>query len=63
MGEVSRLDNTDGMLCMGLSHLPDLPDGVFSNIILQDSVIVVATILITIVTVSATCNYYNTDNI
>ena len=60
LGEVSRLDNTDGVICMGLSHLPDLPDGVSSDVILQDSVIIVTTIVIPII---ATCKYYNTDNI
>ena len=40
--EVSRLDNTDGVICIPLSHLPDLPEGVSIDIdiILQDGIII-----------------------
>ena len=58
LGEVRRLDNTDGVTSMGLSHLPDLPDGVSSDVILQYGVIIITTIVILIIT---TCNYYNTE--
>ena len=60
LGEVSRLDNTDSVLLMGLSHSPDIPDGVSSDVILQDCIIIVITIVIS---VKATCNYINTEQI
>ena len=58
LGEVSRLDNTDSVLLMGLSHSPDIPDGVSSDVIFQDGVRILFTNV-----VKATCNYYNIDNI
>ena len=46
---------------MGNSHFPDIPDGVSSDVILQDDVVPVITIVISVIVI-ATCNYYNTDN-
>ena len=61
LGKVSRLDHTDGVGRSDLPHFPDLPDGVSSNVILQDDVVAVITIVISVIVI-ATCNYYNTDN-
>ena len=60
LGEVSRLDNTNCEIIINISHFPDLPDGVSSDVILQYGVIIVLTIVIS---VKATCKYYNTDNL
>ena len=56
LGEVSSLDNTDSMPCIasGLSHSPDILNGVASDVKLQDGVTFA-------ITISATCNYYNSD--
>ena len=65
LGEVSRLDNTDGassrIPSSDLPHSPDLANGVSRDVILQYGVCVNPITPGVCPTIPATCNYYETD--
>ena len=44
LGKVSRVDNTDSVPTPSPSHIPDLPDGVSIDVILQDSAMIFGSI-------------------
>ena len=66
LGEVSRLDNTDGASTRrpssDLPHSPDLANGVSRDVILKYGVSVNFIPPGLDLTIPATCNYYETDN-
>ena len=55
LGKVSRLDHTDGVRSSDLPHLPGLPDGVSSDVILQDGVTIDPFTPFIGLTIPATC--------
>ena len=61
LGEVSRLDNTDGascrIICFDLPHLPDPPNGGSRDVILKYGVCVNPVTPGVGPTIPATCNY------